>query len=77
MAEKPKKTAVRLTVDQAINGNNYRCNQAVILDAGHAAALVAQGQADDAKAAVNYAIEQSGPAISVEPITAAPEEPSE
>lgn len=65
MAEKPKKTPIRLLVDQDINGKNYKCNQAVLLDADHAAALVSQGMADDAKPAVEYAIKQTGAAIDI------------
>lgn len=64
MAEKPKKT-VRLLVDQDINGKKYKCNQAVTLDAERAAALVKQGMADDAKAAVECAVQENGEAIDI------------
>jgi hypothetical protein len=65
MAEKTKKTPVRLLVDQDINGKNYKCNQVVILDADQAAALVEQGIADSSKAAVEYALKQGADPVEI------------
>jgi len=54
------KTQVRLLIDQPIDGVPYRVNQAVNLDSATAKALVKNGQADDNKAAVEYALSLPG-----------------
>ena len=51
-----KKTQVRLLIDQPVDGVSYRANQVINLDAATAKTLVDGGQADDAKAAVEYAL---------------------
>ena len=54
---------IRLLVDHPIDGQNYRANVVVDLDAALAKQLVKDGVADDNDAAVAYALEQNGGAV--------------
>ena len=54
------KKKIRMLVDHPIGALTYRCNVVVECEASMAAALVKEGVADDSKAAVEYALKESG-----------------
>lgn len=63
----PSKKA-RIIVDARIDGVPYTCNTLIEADAARIKSLVADGAADDSKAAVDYLIESGQQAVVHQPV---------
>lgn len=63
---------IRMLIDQEIDGTIYRCGSVVQIDDDVAESLVKAGVADKSRAAVAYALSESGGVFQTHESTAAP-----